>query len=325
MNRTISIIIYCLLTTGCAAIGGYPKPSTDPEIEIKSLKKYFVSEEVVKCRESSGVEEARFCRDNLVNGRIRAVNIRFNTFIKELAQDGVTGNILTDWTVLALTATATVAGGAGAKAALAAASAGLIGAKGAFDKNAYYDKTMPAIVTRMVAERKKVLATIREGLVKENFKEYPLDKALDDVDAYYAAGTIPGAISAVTEDAGKTAQDADSRIQIALKARPAEFVSAERQNRVKALIEKVATLSDTAVLSLNNSPPVALDKESEKAFQTLYEHKNDQESEEAFKERMKKHKNDPKVAREALKFRILIDQREFTSMNAWEAAINSVK
>jgi hypothetical protein len=80
------------------------------------------------------------------------------------------------------------------------------------DKNAFYEKTLPALLAKMEALRKQQLAVIRHGLALAP-EDYPLIQALADVDTYYNAGTIPGAILEITGDAGATSKAADIEIK----------------------------------------------------------------------------------------------------------------
>jgi|GEM_PF-2586450 len=246
--------LMCLYLSGCTTITGYPDRSADIDSEIKSLAQYFEPNTETNCRNQTDAVLRRSCRDNIVDGRIRAIDINFNLFQKALFREGVLTNVTADWAVVALNAAGTVTGGAGAKAALAAASGGLVGAKGNLDKEAYFEKTMPAILCQMVAERKKVLARIREGMSLMPLDGYPLSRALIDVEDYYAVGTIPGAISAVTQDAGEKSQNADDKMEIVFN-RTAGSISPENLKKVKAINSAIDNLSDEKAISLNDMSP----------------------------------------------------------------------
>jgi hypothetical protein len=69
--------------------------------------------------------------------RARATDLHFNAFQQKLFQEGVGLGVATDWMVLALNVGGSVAGAAAS--ALSAASAGVVGAKAAFDKNEWID------------------------------------------------------------------------------------------------------------------------------------------------------------------------------------------
>jgi hypothetical protein len=145
------------------------------------------------------------------------MDISFNAFQEALYKEGVDYGIATDWAVLALDAAGTLVGGAGTKAALAATSGGLTGAKAAFDKNVYFDKTIPAVLAKMVATRKEILVKLRGGLTRTT-EEYSLTQALVDLEDYYYAGTIPGAIIGIAETAGAEAEKADRDLKNLLSA-----------------------------------------------------------------------------------------------------------
>ncbi|WP_440207475.1 hypothetical protein, partial [Campylobacter coli] len=60
-----------------------------------------------------------------------------------------------DWIALALNGVGSVSA---ASKALSAASAGVLGARASFEKQALYNMTMPAMLAQMVAKRREVLA-----------------------------------------------------------------------------------------------------------------------------------------------------------------------
>lgn len=65
---------------------------------------------------------------------------------------------------------------------------------------------MPALMVQMVAQRKRVLVRVRDGLLNKSDAQYPLAQGLADLEEYFYAGTIPGAITGVVQNAGAEAQ-----------------------------------------------------------------------------------------------------------------------
>jgi hypothetical protein len=138
--------------------------------------------------------------------------------------------------VLALTGAASISTGH-APQYLAAVAAGLVGGQAAFQKNALFDKTLPALMAQMAASRQTILVTIRKGEA-QGTEDYPLDQGLNDINQYENAGTIPGAISGITSNAGAQLQQATDRlnsIQVVTAAPP------ELQPRREALAAYVKT------------------------------------------------------------------------------------
>ena len=66
----------------------------------------------------------------------------------------------------------------------------------------------------MRANRTSVLARIRTGL-QQGIAEYPLGAALTDVEDYYFAGTVLGALIGITEAVGVQAAEANRRLSVA--------------------------------------------------------------------------------------------------------------
>ena len=95
---------------------------------------------------------------------------------------------------------------------MAAAYAVVTGTKTSFDKNAFFDSTVVALVSQMNASRKDVLARIYSGL-ELNHKQYSLMKALIDIEDYFQAGTIFGAVNAISELSGAQKVKADKKIE----------------------------------------------------------------------------------------------------------------
>jgi hypothetical protein len=116
-----------------------------------------------------------------------------------------------------LGAATAVVGGATSKAILGAISGGIIGAKGIMDKDIFYSKTMPALLSQMEAQRKTQLVKIRSGLQRP-VDEYPLSEALIDIEEYYKAGSIPAAVQGIIEQSGATGKEATDQLKMLVTA-----------------------------------------------------------------------------------------------------------
>lgn len=244
-------------------------------------------------------------RNEVVNGRLAAIDIHYNCYQKRLYEEGIGTSILADWVVLGLGGATAVTGGAAAKAALGAAITGVTGAKTSLDKNAYFDKTLPALICKMQAARKEVLVRIRMGL-SQGDGDYPLTQALVDLEDYYNAGTIPGAVAGITAAAGADAQQANNDLKVVLDiGRGPEFLKSKP--RVDTIADKIKNLSDGEAIALNQKPPTK-DKDSERLVQNA----------------------DPKgqrfvngtAARQALLLRARYDARSEENLSAWEKDLN---
>ncbi|MBV8402345.1 MAG: hypothetical protein JOZ17_27025, partial [Acetobacteraceae bacterium] len=147
--------------------------------------------------------QRREFRDEIIAERIALINISYRLFEERLFQEGTVREISTDWALLGLAAAGATISSSTTQRILAAISGGLVGARAAFDKQALFDRTLPALVSQMEASRLRVELRLLEGM-QQNTGAYGIVQALGDLDAYYAAGTLPGAIINVAGDAGIT-------------------------------------------------------------------------------------------------------------------------
>jgi hypothetical protein len=304
----IQILISALIVTGCATVTGYPTRSVDVKSELDALS-YYTNAEVIKIYNSPddsgrGGKTKKDFRNEVVNGRLAAIDIQYNCYQKRLYEEGIGTSILADWVVLGLGGATAVTGSAAVKAALGAAITGVTGAKVSLDKNAYFDKTLPALIAKMQAARKEVLVRIRMGL-SQGDGDYPLTQALVDLEDYYNAGTIPGAIAGITASAAADAQQADNDLKVVLDiARGSGFL--KNRIRVDIIMKKIASLTDGEAITLNQTPPTT-DKDSEKVVQ-----KADTKGQRFM---------NGDAARRALVTRASYDDRSEENLSAWEKAL----
>jgi hypothetical protein len=206
--RVAILVCGCLPSLfACAPIQGYP---LDPEITdatLKNLGPYFNGREETNYINAVGDGGKTPIRDAVVYARIRGYDIEFSDFEKSLysQSNGIAfGSDLVGLILGGLTATT---GNAATKAALGAASVGVIGANAAINKDLYYQKTIIALMPQMEANRAGAKLPIVKGLILPDSK-YNLFQAYSDLDAYKNAGSIPAAISAVTQNAENQKADA---------------------------------------------------------------------------------------------------------------------
>ena len=199
------------LLAGCSTIryGGAPEPSFDVDKDLKQLAEKFEPTASISDFYTKNTKEAR---DEFITGRITMMNIRYIQFIRNLTSE----KQLLDTAVAMLTLGLNLAGAsfaaASTKTVLAAISAGVVGSKEAIDKNYFFDKTIPALVAQMNAERKKALYPLLFGLKQKTLDDYSFAQAVTDLNDYYLAGTFTGAIHGIQVDAAVKEKAADDKI-----------------------------------------------------------------------------------------------------------------
>jgi hypothetical protein len=200
---------------GCGVIRGAPEPITDASQVRTDLSNYLTGDVLRKYYVASDSERNDMSqtawRDAVIAARIELVDQNYQAFKNQLYGTTAGLNLVTDLAALGLSGAAAVSG-AGAAQSLAAASAGVIGAGIAFNKDAFYQKTLPAIFAQMEADRLAVLVRIRTAQATDPGGRYSLATALSDIAAYERAGTLETAIQALTTSATNQANASKAQL-----------------------------------------------------------------------------------------------------------------
>ena len=260
----ISISIFSL--SGCSSISGYPERPDSSQLKLETLRnKYFLpAVDVLSVYEALASEsQKKSYRNRVTHGRLLALDLQYSLFKEAVYSEGISTN-------LSLDIAGIITGGAGATVTnteasqiLSALSGGIAGSKTAINQNMYYERTMPAMLALMDAERNKIRVQILKGLIQP-VSNYSLGQALSDLERYYDVGSIPGAIASLTETAGEKAKEAADELSF---VREASFVDAKAQVNVAEALGLVDSLPSGEAWQLISKPPGAIDP---KALNALY-------------------------------------------------------
>jgi hypothetical protein len=260
------VISISMLGSGCATIKGYPERSGNLTAELQELNRYFDPKIIDQCNKAPN----KTCRDEIVYGRILAIDLHFAKFQQDLVREDFMGRVASRWAVLGLTGAIATSPGASASAILGGISSGITGAWETIDQKTFIKETIPVLLAKMVALRKEALVNIMTGL-KQDVEAYPLNQALIDVENYYRAGTITGALIGIAETAGAAAKKADEEIK-KLTPLPKEKIEQKR-----ALTKAIGTLKEANKADLEKihkairmlKPEITPDASFDKAIQQL--------------------------------------------------------
>jgi hypothetical protein len=212
LQQIVITVIFCSTPLfACAPIQGYPKDPENTDATLTALQPYFdgtVEQKYIAAQDDNTRTQIR---NQIILARMRGYDIEFSNFERTLYGQGNTITVGSDLIGLVLGGLTATTGNATTKAALGAASTGIIGANAAINKDLYYQKTIPALLTQMEADRLKAKLPIVQGMTQPDSK-YPLMQAYIDLDAYKNAGSIPGAISSVTQSAANDKEVAQSNV-----------------------------------------------------------------------------------------------------------------
>jgi len=194
---------------GCAGLRQFPVVSPNPEQELQDFDAGY-EKALVQIYGSDGNspttndEQQKRIRNKLIETRMAVIDAHFREFETGLVKE----NVGTELGISLLGIGVGAAGSLVAETAsqiLSAVSGGLAGAQAAYSKAVLYDKATSALLAQMRASRKAMAAQIFQRWTL-NMEQYPLWVARTDLDAYYFAGSLPGAILATAADA-KTKED----------------------------------------------------------------------------------------------------------------------
>jgi hypothetical protein len=268
----LSLVFYL---AACAPLSGYAENPEDTDVVIETLMPYF-SGEYEQTYYSLPPDDSRrlALRNTIIINRMRVYEINFLRFKKRLWGDTNAIAAGGDLLVLALTGLAATTGNAGTKSALAAASAGIVGAQGAINKDIYYQRTLPAVLSQIQANRDHVKAILIKGLSLKD-SEHPLTMAGLDLEALQAASGIPDAVGVITGQAAQNQADAQEQVTEALfsakllpvdvQARKAKCATFVRGVSDRAQLDAIAnvlgvTTSSTSIRSEQNAILREMDK-----------------------------------------------------------------
>ncbi len=205
------LMLACVILQGCANLrsGGAPEPSFDINSDLEKLALEFESGTNITNFYKAPSKDAR---NRFVTGRLVQIDLRYLQFIRALTADKQQLDSATDIANLTLNLAGTLVGGARAKTNLAALAAGISGSKAIIDKDYYYEKSIDALVATMNAKRKEVLVGMLKGLTLP-LDFYSFETAVIDLNEYYLAGTLNGALRFIHSEAVKSETISDKDIK----------------------------------------------------------------------------------------------------------------
>jgi hypothetical protein len=252
---------------GCTTVryAGAPPPSYNVNEDIMQLAKQFKPATAISDYYAHTPPTPKD-RDKVIAARLVMINLEYLKWLRTVTAEKQFLDTAADVLILSLNLAATNAGGAATKAILAAISAWVAGSKIVVDKHYFYEKTVPALIAAMNAQRKVVLERILRGM-KGDLEDYSFEQALADVYEYYQAGTFMGAVMAIQSDSGAKEKKADEKILMLTKPTPDEKEAVKKLQSVwvelygnPELLKKRTGILRKALQNLNVDTPPA-DKE----------------------------------------------------------------
>lgn len=241
--RVWRILALCLivLLSGCSSLKGAPdSPPGQTLNSLDSVYDSYVQRSFQTQDESTRVS----VRNEYITIRMAIIDRNYYAYRQDLYSQRVGTDVGFDVATLGLTAAGAASSSITAKTNSSALAAALIGTKASIDKNVYFDRTLPALMSQMDGSRAEARAQLFAGMMLPSDR-YTLAEADAQLTTYRDAGSLVGAVKSLTNQAAQ----ADIKATETLRKRlPSEAeITAELKSRNFAV---TSTARTPAALSL---------------------------------------------------------------------------
>lgn len=205
----LTILVLATLLQACASFQGSPDwPADTTMAQSDPLYQQYVERYYAAPTPAA----QQHVRNQFIEIRVGLIDRRFSGFRDQIYTQRVGSAVGVEVATLVLNALGAAMPQESVKTATSGLSAGLIGTKSSIDKNVYFDRTLPALLAQMDSARSQVRERLLAGMTVDVVR-YPLMQAAADLDAYFQAGTVSGAISAITTQASVAKQQAEQALR----------------------------------------------------------------------------------------------------------------
>ena len=205
MRLALMICIF-IAVSGCASFRGTPIPAINVNETIKRYSGDLEGLAQNPPQDCDGVKDG-------INKALTIMDLRYVEFIDDISIENKTKATATDVMLVGLGLAGTAVGGAGAKTIFSAISSGVAATNTSIDKNFFYERTLPALVSKMNADRTQQQLLIIGRINNCEDRDYSWFEAVHDLTGYFSAGTLLGAIASISKDAGVKQVESESEIK----------------------------------------------------------------------------------------------------------------
>lgn len=171
-----------------------------------------------------------------------AIDENFHIYSSRLFNEGLQFGLGLEGSIVGLAATAALFPNSAPELASVIAAAG--GAQATINKNLYFDRTLPALITTMDARRIGIESEIM-GKLKRSVADYPMEAALRDLRRYQNTGTLFRAVADVTSNAAEDKKAAEEKYEAELQ------LSCDAQSANRVLTQRIGSYNNYLVQAVN--------------------------------------------------------------------------
>ncbi len=218
------VALICVLLGACSAIQGQPKATIDRQVAIEKLDEQFNLAKMIGDYYEDGKSEdaKRAIRDQVIDAGIVLTDLRFTEFVERFSSTKKGADTITEIGAIGLSGAAALINPSSTTSILSALSGGLVASNASFNKNYFYEKSIPSMIKAMEGQRSSVAADLIIGQSKPT-SQYSLAATITDLQRYYAAGTFEGALQSITQQAADQQTEAGERIKVEIGRAKAEI------------------------------------------------------------------------------------------------------
>jgi hypothetical protein len=197
------VVVGIMLTTlgGCVALSDGPE------------RVYTVNDQATYVRENWPIPiptptdgANKINRNSFVTARMYFIDLEFNPYFARLTTQNQAGTLAGDTALVATTFLSTVLASSATKTALSAAATGIASVRTDINQDVLLSHTIQLLQLQMETSRNHIRARIQQNLQYCEIGEYTVWQALTDVEDYYRAGTLSGALESLAAATGNNAQ-----------------------------------------------------------------------------------------------------------------------
>lgn len=206
----VALICFPSLLGACATIEGAPRRVIDDQrsmalVDAHPMDKAVQRFHAIDNADRLGMSQQQY-RDMVVAIYINAIDARYHDFRSRVSGERRELDSGIDIAVLTLTNAITAAATHHARD-LAAIASTFGGAGSALNRDLFFDRALPALLSAMDTGRLRVLARIQQNLALPPL-QYPLATAFADLNAYEMAGSLDRALEEVSAQVAQARQEA---------------------------------------------------------------------------------------------------------------------
>lgn len=222
-----------ILLSACTSFDGQPKPVISP-LKATALIEGQDPSQVVAHMSRLGADDRTLYRNRVVAGYLLAMDAQYYQFRRDLSRNVKGGNIGFDLATIGTTGVASL--WAKGSKELAAIALALAGGRSSVNRELYFEKTLPALLSLMESKMLTVRSDILKGLSQPEDR-YSIEEAFTDLWRYQSAASIDGAIQQAAAAAAAEAKAADVDYSKAVTFCRASNELADRRRTIQLALE----------------------------------------------------------------------------------------